>query len=700
MDDLGLNCDVALQAHNNLFRGGDWFVLQPIPASAGNWVFEDNLFDKVDFIQDTASPLDFDYNGYWPKLASELLWSGYDASQLLPTTTGDGFTDAANEKVLPSAPLYQIGPFGNFYLPTNTALYGAGSRTPANAGLYHYTTRLDQVKEGSEPAGHNVNIGVHYVAANNYGLPMDSDGDGIPDYVEDANGNGLWDQGIETDWQHNYSTLGPDGTNYVADAYSPVYDDIDLDGDGLTGRAERILGKNPLVQDNPLVLAPVITGQEPFVLTYSVSLGADLDTNQCMLDILDNGVPGTDVELSPQGGNTYQLQWCTTFGSYGTHLLQAEFSMPGASASRGDPPGPVTRVFGPLRVENVTNIVQFDPASTSFGSQISIYGTLQVPVADYTISIYDTTNNLVETITNHTDTGEIDETWDLTTDGGQLRNDQEFTASVQVSPIPPLNPPPPAVPLNFWRSGTVIGDQFEIAYGWDSQVYNYYRKNMIGCVVDTVFNPSLDNAYQNTMLNCFTCDPFFMYYSGDGQTILLSLNNILVQNFFFCGHGTFQSFGSVGTRNDPSLASVSTADLQTWLGNGYYNHAFQRPHPFRLVIMDSCNSANTGILAQKFGFPYPATLTKQWYDRRGEEPQAFVGFKEEIWLPTGASFLPYVYHGDHLADMFGLWMSEVPLVQCVAAGATPYGVIGDCPLDPSWTIFGDPYLTRTPSSHP
>jgi hypothetical protein len=44
-----------------------------------------------------------------------------------------------NEQVLTAALPYQAGPFGDFYLPNTTPLYGAGSDTPANLGLYHYT---------------------------------------------------------------------------------------------------------------------------------------------------------------------------------------------------------------------------------------------------------------------------------------------------------------------------------------------------------------------------------------------------------------------------------------------------------------------------------------------------------------------------------------------------------------------------------
>ena len=45
-------------------------------------------------------------------------------------------------------------------------------------------------------------LGYHYVALGNAnGLPLDSNGDGIPDYLEDSNGNGKYDVGIDLgDW--------------------------------------------------------------------------------------------------------------------------------------------------------------------------------------------------------------------------------------------------------------------------------------------------------------------------------------------------------------------------------------------------------------------------------------------------------------------------------------------------------------------
>ncbi len=102
---------------------------------------------------------------------------------------------------------------GSFYYPTSGgstnlyALLNAGSRNATTAGLYHFTVRTDQAKETNSV----VDIGYHYTAAGTNGLPADVDGDGLADYFEDRNGNGVYDGASgETDWQTSNSGLsGP-----------------------------------------------------------------------------------------------------------------------------------------------------------------------------------------------------------------------------------------------------------------------------------------------------------------------------------------------------------------------------------------------------------------------------------------------------------------------------------------------------------
>ena len=90
---------------------------------------------------------------------------------------------------------WQISWFGNYYQTTNSWLINKGDVTADQVGLYQFTTQTNQLKETNSI----VDLGYHYVATDSYGNPLDTNGDGIPDYLEDANGNGLVDSG-EIGW--------------------------------------------------------------------------------------------------------------------------------------------------------------------------------------------------------------------------------------------------------------------------------------------------------------------------------------------------------------------------------------------------------------------------------------------------------------------------------------------------------------------
>jgi len=91
---------------------------------------------------------------------------------------------------------WQCSWFGNYYLPADSPLIDHGSTTADKVGLYHFTTQTNQVPEGTS----FVDLGYHYVATDANGNPLDTNGDGIPDYLEDANGNGVFDAGDLGNW--------------------------------------------------------------------------------------------------------------------------------------------------------------------------------------------------------------------------------------------------------------------------------------------------------------------------------------------------------------------------------------------------------------------------------------------------------------------------------------------------------------------
>lgn len=185
--------------YNNLFRGGSVDIGN---QDGGISTLNDNLFDQT--IINQGGTLVHRHNAYVA-----------GSSRFYPTN--------ANDVVLPDSPVYQTSYLGRYYYPTNDGVLGrlinVGSRPAANAGLYHYTTTTNQVKETTSA----VDIGFHYVALDPVTRrPVDTDGDGLQDYREDKNGNGSYNSGDPANWNAT-----------------------DTDGDGVNDGTEVIQGRNP-----------------------------------------------------------------------------------------------------------------------------------------------------------------------------------------------------------------------------------------------------------------------------------------------------------------------------------------------------------------------------------------------------------------------------------------------------------------------
>jgi hypothetical protein len=164
--------NISQAFYNNLFWEGELTVKH---VNGGQYTFRDNLFNQ------TSNTLSGSIN--------------YCSNNAYVTTNNGVLLPENSDVILSTSPTFQVGPLGHYYYPTNLSLIHAGSQPAPAAGLYHYTVTTNNVVEGTNI----VSIGFHYVAVGSNGLPLDTNGDGIPDYLEDANGNGLVDSG-EIDW--------------------------------------------------------------------------------------------------------------------------------------------------------------------------------------------------------------------------------------------------------------------------------------------------------------------------------------------------------------------------------------------------------------------------------------------------------------------------------------------------------------------
>jgi hypothetical protein len=190
--DFEATADITNYFYNCTFNGGAFYA--PLEWDTNHVRMYDSLF--VDATISGPSELVSSHIGY------------YNSGRLTPTNTSD---------VILTNSAFQTGTLGYFYIASNV-LVNAGSRYASNAGLYHYTMLTNNVKEINT----TVDIGFHYVATDANGTPLDSDGDGLPDYWEDTNGNGSVEI-TETDWQY-----------------------WDTDHDGVGDGEEVLQGRNPL----------------------------------------------------------------------------------------------------------------------------------------------------------------------------------------------------------------------------------------------------------------------------------------------------------------------------------------------------------------------------------------------------------------------------------------------------------------------
>ncbi|HEX3718234.1 MAG TPA: hypothetical protein VH595_09710 [Verrucomicrobiae bacterium] len=172
LTDIGTMAD---SFYNNLFLEGSLSVTH---TNSGSWTFRDNLFDQTFITNSGGATINSCYNNAYVTGFATLLPENHDV-------------------ILAASPAYEGGALGvNYYPSSLTSLIHTGSQPAPQAGLYHYTVTTNNAIEGTNI----VSIGFHYVAVGANSLPLDNNGDGIPDYIEDINGNGMVDSD-EIDWQ-------------------------------------------------------------------------------------------------------------------------------------------------------------------------------------------------------------------------------------------------------------------------------------------------------------------------------------------------------------------------------------------------------------------------------------------------------------------------------------------------------------------
>ncbi len=641
--------DLPFQAFNNLFKEGV-LALDPITTTQGYWQLQNNLFDMEGFSQ-TSQSLDYDYNGWWTNFGSYNPLVGPVSGQLSSTTTSDGTTNGLNDQYLTNPPSYQAGPFGNYYMAQNTLLATNGSTTADQLGLYHYTTATNQAAQSNSV----VDIGLHYLAASystNGWVPLDTDGDGIPDYVENWHGDGNYS--IHTDSETDWRNPMTDGVNY--DPHNAIYLNIDLVGDGLTGAMNQWLGTSPLLADNPFNLAVLLPSNTlSGVVDIPFALGPVANTN--LIIILT--VNGVEANTSVDQTNGV-AEWDTTLVSNGVYEVAIELGS-------GDDPDGVTTIAS-SKIAYVQNAICFPNFLPLAGSTLFIQPQTIFTNGTWTMDIYDDESNLFESLNGQVDAN------------GFCDDPVTSQPGISVSILDDQNNPLPSTyyTLAFTVTGPAGGSggssgggnggfgaeatkQIWVETGWglgswivecqSAQIsYPGALADMMHSVTEKIEGSgfyqenSLPILGTTEQVNGIT-SPLFLDNPTEWADFIGWLQDTRARNLFYFGHYIEKTM-EIGGGADGDITNLTSI-----LHNYHVSQGYTFAHPYGFVFMDGCNTGN-GNLCESFGIP-KSTKSVATMNAAGLNPRAFVGWNNLQWDAFAGSMDSQ--HALYIQEFFNLW---------------------------------------------
>lgn len=485
---------------------------------------------------------------------------------------------------------------------------------------------------------------------------------------------------------------------------------------------------NAFDASNPLTLTQIVTGLEPDIASFELPLSYTALTNIGMVSFAIDGTEPPLYSVTAQTNGNCLVEWNTTYSLPGGHVTSASLSIFGASGGGGDTPDPtVLSASGPPVPCQVTNILTFDLFYAEYSSYDWLYAQLAVPNASYTISLYDASTNLLRTITGSTTGGQIHEYWDGKDSSGNPYSSPSALAKFDVTPDG-------GEPETHWQ---ILNQQlgvpdgtFSIACGFDSDPASAYTafRNAIdfGVVNDLLAGVELFASqgpdYPSYLDNPYTDQSIgrdgYWATQQDVTNLLTHLgfdNGEDCKNFFFEGHGSETWLSNVPSTNgyQMSVIQLKKVTRNRVVGNGADNH-YARPHPYRFVFLDACDTATAHDWALAFGV-LPVTYTFSEVQDKPENVQAFVGWNGEPRCPASSD--EWNAFGDTLDYIMVNWMGGYPLDVILqnASESDPYGdgsLILDFPLGKKhsylkqlfnkgninnfhYVIYGYPGITRT-----
>jgi len=490
-------------------------------------------------------------------------------------------------------------------------------------------------------------------------LQVDTDGDGMPDQWEMANG------------------LDPTTDDSMADP----------DGDGLPNFAEFKLGTNPHTPDNPLNFSGVVNGTQVSGFAQLPVRGLSPTIVTPPIKLYVNNSPAEDAVLSQAADGQWLMNWNTSFLTNGSYEVQlaCQFNPPTL-------PDSFTNILGLQKTVQVNNPITFNRLTSQFTSFLLIYGTLAVTNSTYDVYMYDDNGNpLVYATGLSAPNGQIQLYWDLTDGAGHQLSFGNIRAVFTI--YPPASPA--GIHANAASSSStsqwfikdtpnVNQNVFAVAWGFDIYSTSFYNRRtqiMQDGVINILGNTSDFSFY--TLLpaaNIPYGDSAFRYDDEFDRAVLIDPTGNRHDdfnrsgNFFWFGHGGEINDDFICGNTDHS--NITASDAENDLQNKTFRSTAKQPrtnkHPYRLTILNACDTYTFGW-AGAFGVEFSANGSSDSavdYAYVGRPQRAFVGWTKKIGVPAGADAfyggLLSAEYAQALGYLFGDWMAGYPLDYCMS----------------------------------
>ncbi len=497
--------------------------------------------------------------------------------------------------------------------------------------------------------------------------PQDDDGDGIPD-----------------EWELVHEL---DPNQYSADG--------DSDEDGLPNLAEYKLDTCPWTADNPLNLNNVATNQvfREYAL-ISLPLKAHISKPSISLLIDSNRANAT---ISKRSDGFWYVNWDTGYMTNGNYTMGLEFQY------RLDPLPGDAPIAGTAKSVIVHNDVMFSQVASSFSDYLVIDVKLAEQTANWTIELFDEQNQYLGYFGGLTTNGLIRGSWNLKNGNGNqiafshIRTDFYFTPT-NTGAL--LRGDRKARRWFVKETANGIGDTFVVAWGWDSYTSGFENNRinlMLGGVINVLANPGRNDEYfLRPTANGYDIGAFRYDTDTDKEILMNALKAGDSGNFFWFGHGDVDVL-----QGNHKRSNIVPGDVEGALKNKKHRstpkRALANQHPYRLVILNGCNTYSKDW-ADAFGIdfsPNGTTNDVYAYYQQGRQSQAFVGWTKSIEVPRAGN--PNYYSTQYavgLAALFSMWMDGYALESCL--GQYEY-YMDDHNFDyhDSWKISGTASMWRT-----